>query len=83
MARKRIFEAGALDLLKDIEAGENHGVQLADIAPDANANPAGYYQKEDPEMDGSSEETGRRGEPSRMDCFSEEDGTNNTESEYY
>lgn len=57
MARKRIFEAGALDLLKDIEAGENHGVQLADIAPDANANPAGYNQKEDPEMDGSSEET--------------------------
>ncbi len=49
----RISEAGALDLLKDIEKGENHGVELADLAPDPNNNTAGYDANEDPEMDGS------------------------------
>ena len=53
MKRTHIFESGALDLLKDIEAGTNDGVQLSDLAPDPESNEAEYDASSDPEMDGS------------------------------
>ena len=53
----KLFEEGALDLLKDIEKGENHNVELADIAPDVNNNEAGYDATQDPEMDGEAAQT--------------------------
>ena len=53
----KLFEEGALDLLKDIEKGENHNVELADIAPDVNNNEAGYDATQDPEMNGEAAQT--------------------------
>ena len=53
MKRTHIFESGALDLLKDIEAGTNDGVQLSDLAPDPESNEADYNASDDPEMEGS------------------------------
>lgn len=46
----KLSEAGALELLKDIEKGENHGIQLSDIAPDPEQNPGQYDSTQDPEM---------------------------------
>lgn len=43
-------EAGALELLKDIENKDNHGVQLSDIAPDPEQNIGQYNAVQDPEM---------------------------------
>lgn len=54
----KLFESGALDLLKDIASGNDHGVIPSDIAPDVTQNNliAGvpYSANNDPEVNGES-----------------------------
>lgn len=46
----KLSEAGALELIKDIEKGESHGIQLSDVAPDPEQNNGQYDATKDPEM---------------------------------